>query len=154
MKLSLNFLDVNKPINGSDIFFNGDANKWIKVANSLKARFYMHTKEYNLAYTYASLGIDSKSNNMYAIHGDVQGNSNLYYQFFTGSRGSELTSENTKFLILLIRQVNHIGVILRLMNLLDLDIILLVMEHLIFQMDTLQDQIVFHLFLTLRISLL
>ena len=88
-------LDVNKPINGSDIFFNGDANKWIKVANSLKARFYMHTKEYNLAYTYASLGIDSKSNNMYAIHGDVQGNSNLYYQFFTGSRGSELTSENT-----------------------------------------------------------
>ena len=32
-------LDVNKPSNGSDIFFNGDSYKWIKVANSLKARF-------------------------------------------------------------------------------------------------------------------
>ena len=94
-------LGINKPINGSDIFFNGDESKWIKVANSLKARFYMHTKEYDLAYSYASLGIGSKSDNMYAIHGEVQGNSNLYYQFFTGSRGSELTSENTMILDLL-----------------------------------------------------
>ena len=44
------YLDINKPINGSDIFFNGDAEKWIKVANTLKARFFMHTKEYDLAY--------------------------------------------------------------------------------------------------------
>ena len=39
-------LDINKPINGSDIFFNGDSQKWVKVANTLKGRFYMHTKEY------------------------------------------------------------------------------------------------------------
>ena len=89
-------LDVNKPSNGSDIFFNGDSYKWIKVANSLKARFYMHTKNYDLAYNYASLGIGSPAENMMAIHGDVQGNSNLFYQFFTGSRGTELTSENSK----------------------------------------------------------
>ena len=95
------YLDINKPINGSDIFFNGDAEKWIKVANTLKARFFMHTKEYDLAYKYASLGIDKSSDNLVATHGEVQGNSNLYYQFFTGSRGSELTSENTKILSLL-----------------------------------------------------
>jgi len=89
-------LDVNKPSNGSDIFFNGDSYKWIKVANSLKARFYMHTKNYDQAYNYASLGIESPAENMMAIHGDVQGNSNLFYQFFTGSRGTELTSENSK----------------------------------------------------------
>tara|TARA_X000000950_G_scaffold79115_2_gene99481 strand:- start:16697 stop:18091 length:1395 start_codon:yes stop_codon:yes gene_type:complete len=89
-------LDVNKPSNGSDIFFNGDSYKWIKVANSLKARFYMHTKNYDQAYNYASLGIGSPAENMMAIHGDVQGNSNLFYQFFTGSRGTELTSENSK----------------------------------------------------------
>ena len=95
------YLDINKPINGSDIFFNGDAEKWIKVANTLKARFFMHTKEYDLAYKDASLGIDKSSDNLVATHGEVQGNSNLYYQFFTGSRGSELTSENTKILSLL-----------------------------------------------------
>tara|TARA_Y100001933_G_scaffold66533_1_gene66904 strand:- start:6625 stop:8022 length:1398 start_codon:yes stop_codon:yes gene_type:complete len=89
-------LDINKPINGSDIFFNGDSQKWVKVANTLKGRFYMHTKEYEKAYQYASIGIDSENYNMTAPHGDVQGNSNLYYQFFTGSRGTELTSENTK----------------------------------------------------------
>ena len=88
-------LDVNKPVNGSDIFFNGNSQKWIYVANSLKARFYMHTKEYDRAYASALLGVNSSSDNMMAIHGDVQGNSNLYNQFFNGSRGTELTSENT-----------------------------------------------------------
>ena len=89
-------LDINKPSNGSDIFFNGDSQKWIKVANSLKARFYMHTKNYEEAYNYARLGIESPSQSMIAVHGEVQGNSNLFYQFFNGSRGSELTSENSK----------------------------------------------------------
>ena len=94
-------LDVNKPSNGSDIFFNGDGQKWIKVANSLKARFYMHTKNYDQAYNYADLGIDSPADNLFANHGDVQGNSNLYYQFFTGSRGSEFTSENSRIVELI-----------------------------------------------------
>ena len=65
-------LDVNKPSNGSDIFFNGDGQKWIKVANSLKARFYMHTKNYDQAYNYADLGIDSPEDNLFANHGKVQ----------------------------------------------------------------------------------
>tara|TARA_B100001564_G_C20658083_1_gene680221 strand:- start:35 stop:1429 length:1395 start_codon:yes stop_codon:yes gene_type:complete len=91
-------LGVNKPSNGSDIFFNGDSQKWIKVANSLKARFYMHTKNYPEAYNFAKLGIESQTGNMMASHGEVQGNSNLFYQFFTGSRGSELTSENSKII--------------------------------------------------------
>ena len=94
-------LDVNKPSNGSDIFFNGDPQKWIKVANSLKARFYMHTKKYDEAYNYAKLGIESPSESMMAVHGEVQGNSNLFYQFFTGSRGSELTSENSKIVTII-----------------------------------------------------
>jgi hypothetical protein len=32
-----------------DLYYNGDATKWLKVAYSLKARYYLHTKEYLLA---------------------------------------------------------------------------------------------------------
>ena len=50
----------------------------------------MHTKNYDQAYNFADLGIDSPDGNLSADHGDVQGNSNLYYQFFTGSRVQNL----------------------------------------------------------------
>ena len=61
----------------------------------------MHTKKYDEAYNYAKLGIESPSESMMAVHGEVQGNSNLFYQFFTGSRGSELTSENSKIVTII-----------------------------------------------------
>lgn len=43
----------------NDIFFNGRSTTWIRVAQSLKARYYMETREYPKAYTAALAGINS-----------------------------------------------------------------------------------------------
>lgn len=43
----------------NDIFFNGKSTTWIKVAYSLKARYYMETREYQKAYDAAKLGISA-----------------------------------------------------------------------------------------------
>jgi hypothetical protein len=71
-----------RPPSNSDIYFDGNPQSWNQVAYTLKARFYMHTKEYNLAYAAAQLGIASASNSMLGPHGDAAENANLNYQFF------------------------------------------------------------------------
>lgn len=73
---------TGRPANGSDIHFDGDPSAWIEVANSLKARYYMHTREYDLAYQSALSGISSPANNLLTPHGTAVDNSNLNYQFF------------------------------------------------------------------------
>ena len=73
---------TGRPAAGSEIYFDGDPTAWIEVANSLKARYYMHTKEYANAYTAASSGISSMTNSLYAPHGTGADESNLSYQFF------------------------------------------------------------------------
>ena len=45
----------------NDLFFNGKSTSWIKVAYTLKARYYMETREYQKAYDAALLGISSTS---------------------------------------------------------------------------------------------
>ena len=44
---------------GEDIYFNGDKDKWIAAANTLKARFYLHQKDYSNALSAAQTGISS-----------------------------------------------------------------------------------------------
>ena len=73
---------VGRPPSGSDIYFDGNPVAWIQVANTLKARFYMHTREYTNAYQAAQNGINSISNSMYAPHGSAADDANLTYQFF------------------------------------------------------------------------
>lgn len=80
-----------RPASGSDIYLNGDAQKWIQVANTLKARYYMHVKDYSSAYAAAQNGISSSDNGLYAPHGTGQDESNLTYQFFAVySRAADL----------------------------------------------------------------
>ncbi len=43
----------------NDLFFAGRSTTWVRVANSLKARYYMETREYAKAYAAALLGINS-----------------------------------------------------------------------------------------------
>ncbi len=43
----------------NDIFFQGRSTTWVRVANSLKARYYLETREYAKAYASALLGINS-----------------------------------------------------------------------------------------------
>lgn len=73
---------TGRPASGSDLYFNGSAQAWLECAYTLKARFYMHVKDYTKAYAAASLGISSINNSMYGPHGTASENSNLNYQFF------------------------------------------------------------------------
>jgi hypothetical protein len=72
-----------------DVFFGGDDIAWTKVANTLKARYYLHVRDYENAVTYSdpALGIDDPSGNMMAPHGAVYLQSfNLFYSFTTYDR--------------------------------------------------------------------
>jgi hypothetical protein len=79
-----------------DIFYGGDASSWIKAANTLKARFYLHTKEYDKALTAAALGINSASLSMYAPHGETyQSDFQVWYSFLTYDRPGYINADNT-----------------------------------------------------------
>ncbi|MDD7886294.1 SusD/RagB family nutrient-binding outer membrane lipoprotein [Flavivirga sp. 57AJ16] len=71
-----------RPATGSDIYFDGNAQAWIECAYTLKARFYMHIKDYGSAYAAAQNGISSLNNSMLGPHGTAAEDSNLNYQFF------------------------------------------------------------------------
>lgn len=47
-----------------DFIFSGNRVKWLQSAWTLKARYYMHTKEYDKAYAAARNGISAYANNM------------------------------------------------------------------------------------------
>jgi hypothetical protein len=86
---------VGRPPAGAEIHFDGDSGSWIQVANTLKARYYMHTKNYSSAYTAAKNGISSYSNNMMTTHGNATADANLNYQFFAlASRKNDLVTSD------------------------------------------------------------
>ncbi len=62
--------DMNDPVGdiyaGKDIYFQGDLTKWIKVAHGLKARFYLHSKNYAEAKAEAAMGPSSPDDDMIA----------------------------------------------------------------------------------------
>lgn len=73
---------TGRPTSGSDIYLDGNPDIWIEVAYTLKARYYLHTGNYNEAYNAAQSGISSPDNNLMAPHGTAQENANLNYSFF------------------------------------------------------------------------
>lgn len=80
-----------RPVGGADIYLDGDPAAWTEVAYTLKARFYMHTRDYSSAYTAALNGISSMSTALYAPHGTGLEESNLTYQFFAiAVRGADV----------------------------------------------------------------
>jgi len=77
-----------------DIFFGGNAASWIKAAYTLKARFYLHTKEYDKALEAAASGIDDPSGGMYAPHGSTYGaDFQIWYSFLTYDRLGYITAD-------------------------------------------------------------
>jgi hypothetical protein len=78
-------LNGNGKIPASDIHYNGDNLKWKKLAYSLKARYYLHVKDYTNAKTNALLGINSASGDFKAIFGTTgtAQDYNPYYDFLT-----------------------------------------------------------------------
>jgi hypothetical protein len=75
-----------------DFAFKGDAAKWIAVAHTLKARFYMHWAEvdasnYTSALTQAASGIQASSGDWVGKHSSSSTETNLWYQFNVARSG-------------------------------------------------------------------
>ena len=93
-----------------DIYFGGDKAKWIAAANTLKARFYLHQKNYPSALSAAQNGIGSASGDMRFIPGDAaQEDDNLFWMILEGSRGGDIGNDDgvtDSFLLELIDPAN------------------------------------------------
>lgn len=77
-----------------DIFYGGDADSWIAAAYTLKARFYLHTKEYDKALEAANQGIMNPEESMYAPHGSTyQADFQIWYSFLTYDRLGYIAAE-------------------------------------------------------------
>lgn len=70
----------------ADIFYGGDQNKWVAAAHSLKARYYLHVKNYAQAAAEAKLGIASPAGNLLMPYTGVVGVSANPYWDFINSR--------------------------------------------------------------------
>ena len=95
------------PAGPADLNFGGDPQRWIRVANSLKARFYMHWVEAQRAggaaaqaaqvacagdciakaIAAAQKGINSPAGDWRAIHGEKDTESNVWFQFMRDRSG-------------------------------------------------------------------
>lgn len=77
-----------------DIFYNGTTASWVAAANTLKARFYLHTKNYTAAAAAAAEGITDAADNMMARHGSAYNSDfNLYYSFCVYDRDSYMGAD-------------------------------------------------------------
>lgn len=82
--------------NSQDNYFGGDEDHWIAAAHTLKARFYLQTKQYDQALISVANGISSSSGTMsYNPVGAVDGNSNILNIFVNSSRAGDMTGDGT-----------------------------------------------------------
>ena len=88
-----------------DVIFNGDKDKWIAAAYTLKARFALVQKDYAGALTAANSGISSSAGDMlYKPRGDAainSGDKNLIYTILAGSRTGDLGNKGSYLLKML-----------------------------------------------------
>ncbi len=92
----------------NDVLLKGDYVKWIQVAYTLKGRYYMETKEYDKAYSAATLGISSGANSLKFIPpGTAIGDGNLMNQMIA-NRGGYMSTANT-YLTRLLGRTNAAG---------------------------------------------
>lgn len=79
----------------NDLLFKGAHLKWIEVAYTLKARYYMETKEYDKAYTAALSGVSSGANSLkFVPPGTAIGDGNLM-NMMIANRGGYFGTANT-----------------------------------------------------------
>ncbi len=88
---------VNKEL---DIYYQTDAGKWTALAHTLKARFYMHTREYTNAYNAASKGITT-GGSMMTPHGIALGEANIYWYFLDWERYGYMTTDGAHIVSLM-----------------------------------------------------
>ena len=85
-----------------DIFFGGNKDKWVKTAYTLKARYYLQTRQYALAYAAAKQGISDYAGTMKftplvpaGTTSAPTGTENLLYRFMAGTRKGYLSVTST-----------------------------------------------------------
>ena len=78
-----------------DIIYQGDNVKWKQAAYTLKARYYLQTKQYALAIAAAQNGISTNANSMVMTHIDNANGSNLYSQFMIDERPGFMNAAGT-----------------------------------------------------------
>ena len=98
-----------------DLAYGGDKAKWTELANTLKARYFLHTAEgatrgtfnsaaYQSAITAANAGISSPANDYRAIHSAPTSERNIWFQFTETTFGQDLVPGF--FLVELMKQRN------------------------------------------------
>ncbi|MEL6255243.1 MAG: SusD/RagB family nutrient-binding outer membrane lipoprotein, partial [Bacteroidota bacterium] len=89
----------------ADIYFEGDANRWIEAAYTLKARYHLQMKDYTAAYASAQNGIsDGGGSLQYKPRGDASiasGDKNLFWTILEGSRAGDIGTANSYMIQLL-----------------------------------------------------
>ncbi|SVB14619.1 uncharacterized protein METZ01_LOCUS167473, partial [marine metagenome] len=88
-----------------DIYYNGDKDKWLAAAYTLKARYALIQSNYSAALTAANMGISSSAGDMNFIpRGDAavsEGDKNLFNAILSGSRTGDLGNNGSYLLELL-----------------------------------------------------
>jgi hypothetical protein len=77
-----------------DFFFQGSADKWMATAYTLKARYFLHAKDYANAIANAQKGIADPANNMMDPHGtSFSADFNIFYAFLSYDRVGYMNAE-------------------------------------------------------------
>lgn len=88
-----------------DIYFEGDASKWMAAAHTLKARYFLQMKDYSKASGSAASGIASADGTMkYSPRGDAaisEGDKNLFWTILEGSRAGDIGTGDSYLMQLL-----------------------------------------------------
>ncbi|MEM1120401.1 MAG: SusD/RagB family nutrient-binding outer membrane lipoprotein [Bacteroidota bacterium] len=88
-----------------DIYYGGDADKWLAAAFTTKARIHMWMRDYSSAYAAAQNGISSSDGNLQFLPtGDpavFEGNKNLFFQPIAGSRAGDIGSRDSYMMSML-----------------------------------------------------
>ena len=96
-----------------DIYFKGDKNKWIAAANTLKARFYLHQRDYANALSAAQNGISSSDGDLKFTPGSaVSGDTNLFWTILAGSRTGDIgnfTDDSESYLLQILDSSNALS---------------------------------------------
>lgn len=79
---------------GKDFFYKGNRTAWIKLAHTLKARYYLHIRNYAAALAHAKKGIDTKTGNWVIPHtkGMHKQDMNLFHSYGKIDRQGDLTA--------------------------------------------------------------
>jgi len=77
-----------------DIFYGGNPDQWLRLAYSLKAKFYLHVKDYANAKANAILGISNPADDLKAKFANSYGQSfNPFYSFLVYDRDTYMSGD-------------------------------------------------------------